>query len=268
MKKTIDAVDIVRFIEEGVGDSSYKEWDGGFITGTPEDSVKSVAVTWMILTPVLKEIASKDFDMIICHEGPWIGPTDDYAGSWANHGVSKIPVADMARKRLLEENGITLFMCHYGLDKFTIYDEFARSVGCSEKLAGEGYTTVHKMNPVSVKELIIRLKGRFGLDCIRYTGDEDRVVKHPGLLFGGTGLNNNSKMKLPFMLHNGADVIIAGEMDEFTVYNCVEAGIPIIECGHAASEMPGLSKFAEMLKCQFPDLRVECFETPRYIETG
>ena len=174
----------------------------------------------------------------------------------------------MERKRLLEENNITLFMCHYGLDKLIIFDEFARIWGAGNVVAGDGYTRVFKLKPVRVRDIVSLIKQRFDLDCVRFFGDPDRVVSRAGSLWGGVGLNINSKFQIPFLLNNGADVIIAGEMDEFTVYNCVEAGIPIIECGHAVSEMPGLSKFAEMLKKQFPDLRVECFEMPRYVETG
>lgn len=259
----ITAFDVVKFIEESLGQGPYTEWDGGFYAGTPQDPIKSVAVTWMILTPILKKIAAANFDMIVCHEGPWIGPTDDYKGPW-DENVSKNPAADLERKRILREKNITFFGCHHGLDKLIIYDEFARSIGCGKSIAGTGYTQVFEMKPITVKDLIKSLKKKFNLDFIRYVGNESTSVRQPGLLFGGVGLNMNSKFKIPYLLNNGADVIVAGEMDEFTIYNCAEAGIPIIECGHAVSELPGLIKFTEMLKQRFPQLRINFFLTPNY----
>ena len=257
------AIDIVKFIEESLGQGPYTEWDGGFYAGAPQYPVKSVAVTWMTLTGVLKKIAAANFDMIVCHEGPWIGPTDDYKGPW-DENVSKNPAADLERRRILQENGTTLFMCHYGLDQLVIYNEFARSIGCGKSIAGAGENQVLEMEPITVKELIASLKKKFNLNFIRYAGNEDTLVKHPGLLYGGVGLNPNAKFKIPYLLNNGADVIIAGEMDEFTIYNCLEAGIPIIECGHTISEMPGLIRFTEMLKHRFGQLRIDFFPTPNY----
>jgi len=261
---TMTALDIVKFIEDSLAQGPYTDWDGGFMAGAPEDTVKSVAVTWMILTPVLKKIASANFDMVVCHESPWIGPTQEYKGPWEDDSVSKDPVADIERKRILRDNSITLFMCHHGLDQLIIYDEFARSIGCEKSIAGDGYTQVFEMEPITVKELIASLKKKFNLDFIRYAGNENALVRRPGLLFGGVGLNPNAKFKIPYLLNNGADVIVAGEIDEFTIYNCAEAKIPIIECGHAVSELPGLIKFTEMLKKRFPQLHIDFFPTPNY----
>ena len=261
----IPASNIVKFIEAGVNEGPYSGWDGGFISGGPDDTVGSVAVTWMTLSPVLEAIAAENFDMIICHERPWIGPGESYAGPWGDDNVPKTPAADLQRKNIIENNGITLFMCHYGLDKLIIFDEMAQALELEEPVTGKGYNRVYTMKTLTVEELALKIKRIFKLDFVRFAGNKDKKVKRAGLLFGGTGLNINSKVRIPFMVENGADVLIAGEMDEFTIYNAYECGLPVMECGHAVSETPGLRKFSGMLQKRFPDIRVEFFSGPDLI---
>lgn len=260
------AIDIARFIEEGVNDGTkYSDWDGGFLHGTPDDEISSVAITWKPLSPVLSEIHSRKFDMIICHEGPWIGPGELYAGPWEDETVSKTPEPDLRLNKIIHDAGMTLFMCHYGLDKLVIFDEFTKVLGAGTPVSGKGYSRVYSMEALTVEELGQKIKKLFNLDFVRITGKIDKKVSRPGFLFGGTALNNISKLTIPLIIKNGADVLIAGEMDEFTTHNAFEHGLPLIECGHAVSETPGLIKFTEMLRKNFPELRIEFFDTPKLI---
>lgn len=58
-------------------------------------------------------------------------------------------------------------------------------------------------------------------------------------------------------LNPGADVAILGEMIDYTGRYAREAGLAPIETAHGSSENPGACGVADVLRRQFPGLRVE-----------
>ena len=255
------AINVVRVIEAGLDGEPYTSFpDGGFITGRPENDIRALAVMWMATAPALRKAVELGCDMVVCHELPFIGVGNFSEGKWQVGDPDPRPETippDEERRRILEDNRITLFMCHYGLDELIVYDAFAEALGLGEPIRGTGWTKVYDVGETTVEALAQRAKRVFNLPFVRVAGDPRKTVHCAGSLWGGLGLNNNAKNLLRREIDHGADVCFAGEMDEFAAYQAEAWGVPIIECGHAVSEMPGLRRFAEMVRDALPELRVE-----------
>ena len=63
-------------------------------------------------------------------------------------------------------------------------------------------------------ELVGQAKAALGMDCVRVTGDSQRVVSRVGLPWGGLGLSVNVHF-IEALLGYDADLLIAGESDEY-----------------------------------------------------
>ena len=99
------------------------------------------------------------------------------------------------------------------------------------------------------------------MDCVRVTGDSQRVVSRVGLPWGGLGLSVNVGF-IEALLGYDPDVLIAGESDEYAMFYCLDADVPLIETSHAGSENFGLARFAQQLAQHFPGLRVVFHRCP------
>jgi len=58
------------------------------------------------------------------------------------------------------------------------------------------------------------------------------------------------------------DVLIAGETDEYAMFYCLDADVPLIETSHAGSENSGLAHFADDLASAMPEIRVVFHRCP------
>lgn len=261
----IKAIEVARFVEERAAAGGYEQWDGGFLFGDPQDEVRRVGVTWMAFRSTLEKAVAAGCDMLVSHEGPFIGPGENHAGEWIDPAVPKTPPAERERVRIVEENNLTFFMCHFGLDKAFIFDDFAAVFGARRAVAGTGFVRVFEIEPLRLGDLVATARARLGLSALRFCGDPDRVVSRLGSMWGGVGTYRNSRVRLPHLMRYGADAIMAGEVDEFTWCQALEWDVPIVECGHAASEEPGLQNFADALAKRFPGLAVEFFPTPELV---
>jgi len=249
------AEQIGQFIE---GLATAPGGDEGFKFGDPQASVTGVLVCWMTTLEALQQAAAEGCDMIICHEQM------DYPYSFRASGAENYLTWTVNRRRIsqLVQHGLIVYRAHGMLDHFCILDDFGKLLGLGEPVVSEELFRVYDMPPQSVAELVEEVKRCMGMRHLRVVcRDPERMVKRPGLPWGGLGLSLNVGY-IERLLRYHPDVLIAGESDEYAMFYALDADIPLIETSHVASENYGLRHFAEHLAANFPGLKVIFHECP------
>jgi len=235
--------------------------DEGVLYGDPQAKVKGVLLTWMATVDALKAAKKQGCNVVLCHEAFYLIP----------QGQGGLTAQNMAwatnRNRLAAAaaGGITVLRVHGSLDMICIWDDFVAALGVENPTPGTGWNKVLSIPPTTVGELVKRVKRVFGLKHVRVAGDLRKRVKTAGFPWGGLGLDSNIGYQAR-CIELGADVLIAGECDEYGMVFATDAGVPIIETGHSVSENLGIKNFAHRLRKDFPGLKTVYFPKTRVFE--
>ena len=243
--------------------------DGGFAAGSGEAAVKGVLVTWMATPDALKKAVERGYNLVLCHEcfqfdemaqSPmfrWTSPPEEHPSERNDH-PNKI------RMKLAAQNNLIVLQIHYGLDRLCLYDDFMQYLGITRVVAGGAYEQVYSLPvPMTAESLARQVAGKMGLDCVRLTGDGQKIISRVGNAWGGTGLSSNRYWARK-QIEYGAEAIICGESDEYAEIFAQEYnGTVLIETSHSASENIGLRHFARVLQDAFPNVPCEFYEVRR-----
>ncbi len=260
----LNAVDILTYVADGISLPVHMIPDGGFPAGTPEDEVKGILVTWLASPEVLRYTAARGLNLVICHE-PLYWDEREESPLYRSSGPYRNPLdrkshPNNLKKKIIEENNLTVLHIHYSLDKLIIYDAFSEKLGLKEVAAGEMYEKVYSLpEKMSFRKLVENVRERINLPVIRYVGDENRIIEKVGNCWGGAALSSNRYFTRR-MIENGAEAIICGELDEAAMFFALEYGVCLIETSHVLSENPGIKEFADDLRRSFGSVPVEFFE--------
>jgi len=252
--------DIVAYVERSAGHPLH--WEEGVHHGSPEAEVSSVVVSWMATPDAIERAGALGAQLLIGHESLYY-PYDASVRSDNPEGWRDWPV-NVRRREALERHGLTFLRVHTSMDEMTILDDFASMLGLGRPVVRQGLVRVYEIPECTYGELIERVKSRTGMDRVRATlADEPgRKVRRVGLPWGGLGLFVNVDYQRQVLAH-GADVLIAGESDNYGFRFAQECGVPMIETSHEISENPGIERFARMLGAEFPGLAVSYYEVGR-----
>ena len=260
----MNAADILKYVADGISLPVHMIPDGGILSGTLEDEVKGILVTWLASPEVLRYAAVKGLNLVICHE-PLYWDERVESPLFRSPGPYLEPLKQKShpnnlKKKIIEENNLTVLHIHYGLDKLIIYDAFSKKLGLGEVFAGEMYEKVYRLpGKISFRQLIENVREKISLPIIRYVGDENKIIEKVGNGWGGAALSFNRYFTRR-MIENGAEAIICGELDEAAMFFALESGVCLIETSHVLSENPGIKDFADDLKHRFSSVPVEFFE--------
>ena len=232
--------------------------DEGVLYGDPKAEVKGVLLTWMATVPALQAAAQEGCNVVLCHERFYLCPGDlrPQHAAW---------VPNQARLRAAAAGDLAVLRVHGSLDLICVYDDFAAALGLEDPTPGTGWHKVFPVQETTVRELVERVKTTFHLPHVRVAGDMDKRVSCIGLPWGGLGLDSNIGY-VQSVLELGADVLIAGEADEYGFTFANDAGVPMIETGHSVSENLGVRNFADRLRQDFPGLKTVFFDRTRPFE--
>ena len=253
-KEQITAGDVADFIESL---TVKPGGDEGFKFGDPQAVVSSVLVCWMCTLAAIEQAVQAGCNLIVCHEEM------HYPYAAFAPGLEKYLTWTVNRSRIneLAAGEMVVYRAHGMLDRYCLLDDFAAQLGLGKPAVREEYYRIYDIEPRAVAELVEETKAAMGMDCVRVTGDLERIVRRVGLPWGGLGLSVNMGF-IEGLLRHGADVLIAGESDEYAMFYCLDAGIPMIETSHTASENWGLAHFAEDLAAHFDGLKVVFYRCP------
>ncbi|MDD3696156.1 MAG: Nif3-like dinuclear metal center hexameric protein [Lentisphaeria bacterium] len=231
--------------------------DGGWLKGDPESRISKIAVAWRLTGPVLQKALNEDCDFIVFHESPYWQERRDpelYRSSGAYKSADDWLLHPDKKLRQLVENSKACFLqIHYGLDRLCIYDCFIQALGLQCDKHGEKYECVYTLqNPMSLEQIAAQICRRLKLDCVRILGNPQQITNKFGNCWGGVGLSANLYF-IRRAIEMGAELIIAGEMDEMGMRFMQDCGVAAIEPGHYISEAIGLQYFAEQVCPQIYD---------------
>lgn len=255
--KAMKVTDFLDFVRSNSGELGRED---GVIGGDPAADVKGILVCFLATLDALQTARREGCSLVVTHETPFLPMA----------GISKVPEdwrewsVNKARIKEIEDGGLTVVRLHSSLDRWLIYDTFREMLGLPADGEGQGYGKVYSADPATLRTWIEKAKAAAGLDCIRFIGDPERVVSRVGLPFGGLSLFVNIGC-VERMVRAGADLLIGGESDDHALLYMADAGVAFIELGHSPTENPGLIRFSEVLREQFPGLKVVYYDSrPRY----
>lgn len=237
--KYIDSLEPVRDSEEGI---RY---------GNDREEVSGILVCWMASLDALKKAIKEKCNLVICHESLFFpnNTRADAAKGWKSNDQ---------KMRVMDSSKIAVFRAHLSLDRLCIFDDFARILGLEKVVAGEGWHRIFLISETKLGDLAQEVKKKVGLKKIRVVGKFSHKVSKVGLPWGGLGLSCNITFWEP-LVANGANVVIAGEMDEYSMWYAVDSGLDVIETSHAVSENIGIRNFTKRLQDHFPKVKLLFF---------
>jgi len=103
-----------------------------------------------------------------------------------------------------------------------------------------------------LKEFAAAVKGRLGLDRVRYVGDGERMVKKIALC-GGSGAS-----LLRDAVKQGADVLVTGDVKYHEAREAEGVGLALVDAGHFATELPMVRGLKELLDKELAKRGYEC----------
>jgi len=234
--------------------------EDGVQFGDPEMQVTGVLFCWMANTRAIQRAVAEDCNVIVCHEFPYVTgrpgvPPEQYM-DW---------LPNRRRRELLNTHALALVQSHRTMDTFCVADELQRTLGLGapdivEDAAGYDAVRLFHIDPASTGVLVTRWKQALGLSYVRVLApDPDRVITRVGLAWGGIGLQSNLTIPVR-LIELGAELLIGGEVEEYTLEYCADAEVDFVELGHAATEAPGMSVVPNRLAARFAGVKTVSFE--------
>ncbi len=228
--------------------------------GDPGKEVHKIATTFMATVDVIREAARQQVDMIITHE-----PTF-HTGLPSWDWLEGSPVYEQ-KKHLLNESGILVWRFHDGMHMSPGLRTDLIYAGWNQEFGWEAYhgpqvgmgKHEYRLPATTVGELVALFKRRLHIPTIRVIGRADTPVETLGLLVGGGSLGlGDENMPSKLMLESGLDLLICGEIIEWTscsyVRDAAQLGLnkAMIVLGHNRTEEPGMKHLPAWLKTVLP----------------
>lgn len=235
--------------------------DEGHLFGNGTIEIKGIQVSWMATVDAIENAHIVGANVMLVHESlffpyPFMerSKPKDYL-TW---------VVNQKRLSLLSEYDISVIRFHGTLDEICIFDDFARTLGLLKpSIEEEGLVKLYDIEPVSIEEIIRRIKTSLKLDLVRVTPcDPKKKVQRIGLPWGGLGLFVNVEYQQRLLRHN-PDLFIAGETDSYAMHFAIDAGVVMIETSHEVSENIGLKNFTDKLKETLKGIPVFFYENKK-----
>ena len=230
------------------------ETDNGILFGDREREVRRMAVCWSPTEQVLREAVALGAQAVFSHEIPFIPCGEAASELWNIPPQADIP-ANVKRRKIYEETGLVLFKYHYPLDGWPVWGmprALASALGFDPGKAEwvNRFVPVFDFQPQSLWGFSQHVRSSLGMTGIDIAGDLDRKVSRVALMVGGFAVR---LWISEFARQAGADVMVVGEMLDYTARAAREADIAVIKASHYATENPAVIRFAEYLQAQTRD---------------
>lgn len=221
-------------------------WDRvGFQIGSPRKKIKRVLCALEVTPDVVTEAQSRKAQLILVHHPLIFHPLSSV--------TDEKPVGRLVMRMI--KSDLCLIVAHTNLDKSPhgTNRALAELLGLSqiEVLEPEGEPSEeHRYGMGCVgnlpRKVPLRLCAQIVRDClgvkkVQVVGDDGRKVQRVAVLSGAGGdtiLKENCQC---------ADVVVTGEISHHTALEAIMEGIAVICAGHFATEVVGMTFFAEAL---------------------
>lgn len=207
--------------------------NAGLLVGSFDQEVKGIHVAMDVTPAVLEEAIELGANLIVTHH----------------------PMMFRGRKRLTDEDregrllcrmirhGISLIAAHTNLDRAPggINDVLAQVIGL-ESVSGEDFLRVGDLpQAMTAADFAAHLE-RALHTTVRLMGCTDDLIRRVGLCSG------EGDEYWADAAATGAEGFVTGEATHHVVLDAVDAGVTVFECGHHATEEPGIFALADALQ--------------------
>ena len=213
---------------------TQEEWDNsGLLVGSPGQEVQGILFALDVTEGVVEEAVSKGANLIVTHHPLMFSPRqkltdEDYEGRLILHMI---------------RCGISHIAAHTNLDQAPggMNDTLAACCGLVD-VSGEGFFRFGSLTEAMTAGAYAEfLSGALG-DSVRRMGPANALIHRVGICSGG------GSQEWELALANECDAFITGEIKHHHALAMADAGIVAFECGHAATERPGMQVLADALQ--------------------
>ncbi len=207
--------------------------NSGLLVGSPGQEVTGVLFALDVTEAVMDEALARGANLIVTHHPLMFDPI---------RRVTDETYEGRLIRRLIRED-LSLIACHTCLDRAEggINDALAECCALLD-VTGEGFVRVGTLpQPMPAGELKEYLAAALNTD-VRLMGDPEITVSRLGMCSGAGGSEWEEAAAL------GAEAFLSGEVKHHQALAMADAGIPCFECGHFATEQPGILALADALQ--------------------
>lgn len=231
--------------------------NSGFLVGSASQEVTGVLFALDVTEPVIDEALTLGAQLIVTHHPLLMNP------------VRTLTDADYESRlvrRLAREN-ISFIAAHTNLDQAPggVNDTLAELCGLIGVTGDEFFRCGLLPEPVTAYEYADLLKERLRTD-VRLIGPGNTLIRKVGLCSGSGG------SEWPRAAETGCDAFVSGEIKHHFGLAMADSGIIGLECGHFATEEPGIRALASALQKALNqvecNLRIYVSEVSAYSFTG
>ena len=214
-------------------DTQVEEDNSGLLVGSAGQEITAVLFALDVTEAVIDEAAALGAQLIVTHHPLMFSPV---------HALTDADYEGRLIRRLTREN-ISLIAVHTNLDQAPggMNDTLAECCGLAG-ITGEGFFRCGSLPvPCTAREFADALKTRLHTE-VRLMGPGDAVVRKAGLCSGGGSSEWASALRA------GCDAFISGEIKHHLALAMADSGLVALECGHFATEEPGIRALAAALQ--------------------
>ena len=215
--------------------------NSGLLVGSPDQEIGSILFALDVTESVIDEAVALGAGLIVSHHPLMFS---------AIRSLTDENYEGRLIRRLVREN-ISLIAAHTNLDRADggINDTLAVLCGLIE-VSGEAFFRAGFLpEPMTARSFADLLEENLET-TVRIMAPEDRMIRRVGLCSGG------GSDEWYHAAEAGCDAFVSGEIKHHHALAMADAGIAAFECGHFATEEPGLSALAEALQNSLD--HVEC----------
>ena len=254
-RKKLLVRDVAKFIEEEIAPLKYclPGDRNGLEFGSQDSKVSGIVTCWSPTSIVIEKAVSYDANLIISHE--WL--FYEYTGNkWLeNESWTFAKQVNLRRLQLLSRSNVSVLKYHSNWDIAPggTADSFGEYLGFKNLVEKGKLIRVYKEKPISLAKLADQVAKKLEMVRVEVSGDLNKKVEYVGTAIGGLGqILTYSDDFTP----SQAEVLVFGEMLEYTKIYTRESGYSYIATSHEISEMPGMLKLTTLLRRKFPQIMV------------
>lgn len=227
--------------------------------GSGDQIVTGIVTTMFATNEVIEKTIRLGANFIIAHEPTFYNHADET--EWLDDD----PVLK-AKQATLKEHGIAVWRFHDGIHQHNpdgIRMGVMQALGW-EKWYNPGDPSLIVVPAMSLREMIILLKEKLGVDAVKFIGSREQVCSKIVLMPGASG----GQRQIGAIRKYRPDLLIVGELNEWETSEYVRdaqylkrsggstVGSALIVLGHSVSEEPGMAWLVPVLKEKVPGVQV------------